>query len=136
MRRPENIIAVFVAQKLHAQISEDVVYKRLGERNVFIAGDAGRLKARVFEFLYKRFQWHARLQRHRDEGSDDVKESRDRAPLLGDRDKSLADFFRIRIHTDREITLVIADGKFVRDGRPLVRKLHAGVANRSEERRV
>ena len=54
--------AVFLIQELRSEPAEDVIHHRLGDRDLFIVGEAGGLEAHMTEFVDQRFERHAILQ--------------------------------------------------------------------------
>ena len=101
-------------RNLRAEPAEDIVHDRLGEPDIRVVGDAGRLEARMGELVHQRLQRHAVLQRQRDRGRERVHQAGDRRAFLAHRQEDLARR-AVLVHADRDVAFVPGDAELVRD---------------------
>ena len=77
-------------QEARAEPAEDVVHDRLGDRDLRVAGEAGRLEADVRELVDQVPQRHAVLERDRDHRGERVHEAANGRAFLGHLQEDLA----------------------------------------------
>ena len=120
--------------ELHAQPAEDVVGDALGDRDVRVLGEPGRLEPAMRELVDEDLQRHAVLQADRDRRPQDVHQAADRRALLGHRDEELAGP-AVGIEADVDIPLVALDVELVGQAAAGMRQpLAAGLNGVSQER--
>ena len=120
--RPLGGVGLAVAgDELHAQPAEDVVGDALGDRDVRVLGEPGRLEPAVGELVDEDLQRHAVLQADRDRRAQDVHQAADRRAFLGHRDEQLARP-AVGIEADVDIAFVPLDVELVGQAAPGVRQ--------------
>ena len=109
---PGGVGLAVAGDELHAQPAEDVVGDALGDRDVRVLGEPGRLEPAVGELVDEDLQRHAVLQADRDRRPEDVHQAADRRALLGHRDEQLAGP-AVGVEADVDVALVTLDVELV-----------------------
>src|SRR6266446_44169 len=107
-----------------AEPPRDVVEHRRNKTNVRIRGDAGRLEARVEQFVDEDLEGHAILQAERNGEGQAVHDARERRALFGHLDEDFAGAI-VLVHAYGDVAFVAADAEFVGYGSAFGRHLLA-----------
>src|SRR5262249_39345815 len=108
-----------------AEPASDVVEHGLGIRNRRIAGEPGRLEARVDELIYERLERYAVLQTDGNRERESVHKARERGAFFGHLDEDLSGLTSVVVHPDGDVAFVASNRKFVGNRLAFIRQLAA-----------